>query len=389
MIITLTKWNWVWSETIPLYLHYDFGDKNYRLKVFEETTVYVDDTATGTNRTGTGEIKLYDTYPFTIPASLTRRSITVEIYDTNNVKRRTLTLDYYAGRTRVYVNYRDARTNTPVIGYITVLCQIDPPLFTEAVDSYIEVPPSIPMFIEFRGLDVKYYDIRKIIPTTHTTISVIQSDKYDVEIMAKMDLDLLRRLFYETAVSPTVSQYVYSQLPNRPDIQYLLATRLLRELKITAPIKNAWLDSNYVLHIIVEQDIIPFLSTIIIAILIAIGVISVSYVVSKYIDMRVKTSPTTINYKLIEYENERQKRVAELVEQGCRGLVGKEFIECAERVTKTIGGENLTMLVVQAQENIEKAKEEKEKYKYLAIATGAVAGLALITRGGTTIIEKR
>jgi len=389
LIVALTKWNWVWSEAIPLYLHYDFGDKNYRLKVFEETVVYVDDTATGTNRTGTGEVKLYDAYPFAIPLSLTRRSLTVEIYDANNAKRRTLTLDYYVGGPRIYVSYRDARTNTPIIGYTTVLCQIDPPLFTEAVDSYIEVPRSIPMLIEFRGLDAKYYDIRRITPTTHTAISVTQSDVYDVEIMARIDLDLMKRLFYETAVSPTVSQYAYSQLPNRPDIQYLLATRLLRELKITAPIKNAWLDSNYVLHIIVEQDIIPILKAIIIAMAVITGVISASYIASKYIDMRVKTSPTTINYKLIEYENERQKRVAELVENGCRGLAGKEFIECVERVTKAIGGENLTMLVVQAQENIEKAKEGKEKYKYLAIAAGAIAGLAIIARGGTTIIEKR
>jgi hypothetical protein len=370
-------------------LYYDFGDKRYRIKAYEETATYVDDTATNTDRTGAGEIKLYDYYPFTIPASLTRRSITVEIYSTSNTKLKTLTLDYYAGSNYITVNYKDARTNTYVTGNITAICKTDPPLFIDATGSSIAVPQNTPTIIEFRGATAKYYDIRTITLTSNATVLVTQADTYDVEIVIKIDLDLMKRLLYETTVSPTVSQYIYSQLPNRPDLQYLLATRLLRELGATAPIKNAYLDSSYNLHIIVTQDIIPLLPLIIKGLLVIGGLIIAYLIVKSLVNMYLLTNPTTLNNRLIEYETNRLKIIADLAKEACSNLTGDAYAQCVENISKGIGGENVTLLITQMQKEIEDLKKERDKYKYITITAGAIAGLALITRGGTTIIEKR
>lgn len=389
MITTLTRWNWVRAYDQPLYLYYDFGDKKYRIKAYEETVTYVDDTATNTDRTGAGEIKLYDYYPFTIPASLTRRSITVEIYDTGNTKLKTLTLDYYAGSNSVLVYYKDAKTDTYVTGNITAICKTDPPLFIDATGSSIVVPPNTPAIIEFRGATAKYYDIRTITLTGNATVLVTQTDTYDVEMIIKIDLELMKRLLYETTVSPTASQYIYSQLPNRPDLQYMLATRLLRELGATAPIKNAYLDSSYNLHIIVTQDIIPLLPLIIKGLLVIGGLILAYLIVKSLVNMYLLTNPTTLNNKLIEYETNRLKIIADLAKEACSNLTGDAYAQCVENISKGIGGENITLLITQMQKEIEDLKKENEKYKYIAVTTGAIAGLALITRGGTTIIEKR
>ena len=384
MIITLSKWNWVRSVDQPLYLYYDFGDKTYRLKVYEETATYVDDTATNTNRTGAGEIKLYDTYPFAIPASLTKRSLTVEIYDTSNAKQKAVTLDYYVGSSYVLIYYKDARTDTYVTGSITAICKIDPPLFVEATGSSIAIPPSTATIIEFRGTTEKYYDIRTIALTGNATVLVAQADIYDIEIVIKIDLELMKRLLYETAVSPTASQYIYSQLPSRPDLQYLLATRLLRELGATAPIKNAYLDSNYNLHIIVTQDIIPLLPLIIKGLLVIGGLILAYFIVKQILNIIVLTNPTALNNKLIEYESNRLKIIADLVKEGCSGLKGSDYAECVERIIRAIGGENTTLLVTQTQKDIVKLKQESDKYKYIAITAGAVAGIAFLARKQST-----
>lgn len=389
MIITLSRYNWIHVYEQPLYLYYDFGDKKYRIKAYEDTATYVDDTATNTDRTGAGEIKLYDYYPFTIPANLTRRNITVEIYNTNNIKLKTLTLDYYAGSDYITVYYRDAKTNTGVFGKATALCLIDPPLFFETQGFSIVIPPNIPTLIEFRSALSKYYDIRKVTLTSNTTVLVTQADTYDVEIIIKIDLDLMKRLLYETTVSPTASQYIYSQLPNRPDLQYMLATRLLRELGATAPIKNAYLDSSYNLHIIVTQDIIPLLPLIIKGLLVIGGLILAYLIVKSLVNMYLLTSPTTLNNKLIEYETNRLKIIADLAKEACSNLTGDAYAQCVENISKGIGGENVTLLITQMQKEIEDLKKERDKYKYMTITAGAIAGLALITRGGTTIIEKR
>jgi len=389
VIITITKWNWVRAYDQPLYLYYDFEDKKYRIKAYEGTATYIDDTATNTDRTGAGEIKLYDTYPFTIPASLTRRSITVEIYDTSNNKVKTLTLDYYVGSSYVLVYYKDAKTDTYVTGNITAICKTDPPLFVEATGSSIAIPPSTATIIEFRGATAKYYDIRTVTLTGNATIQVTQVDTYDIEIVVKIDLELMKRLLYETAVSPTASQYIYSQLPNRPDLQYLLATRLLRELGATIPIKNAYLDSNYNLHIVVTQDIIPLLPLIIKGLLVIVGIILAYYIVKSIVNIYLLTNPTTLNNKLIEYETNRLKIIADLSKEACSNLTGDAYAQCVENISKGIGGENATLLITQMQKQIEDSKKERDKYKYLAITTGAIAGLAVITRGRATIIEKK
>jgi hypothetical protein len=388
LIITLSKWNWIRAYDQPLYLYFDFEDKTYRLKIYEGTATYVDDTATNTDRTGAGEIRLYDTYPFTIPTSLTKRSITVELYDTSNNKVKTLTLDYYAGSSSVLVYYRDAKTNNYVTGNITAICKTDPPLFVETTGSSIAIPPSTPTIVEFRGTTEKYYDIRTITLTGNATVQVAQADIYDIEIVIKIDLELMKRLLYETAVSPTASQYIYSQLPSRPDLQYLLATRLLRELGATAPIKNAWMDSSYNLHIIVTQDIIPLLPLIIKGLVTIIGLILVYYIVKQIANIYLLTNPTALNNKLIEYENNRLKTIADLAKQACSNLTGDAYAQCVERISKAIGGENTTQLIAGLQKEIEELKKERDKYKYIAIATGAVAGIAFLSRGGTTIIEK-
>jgi hypothetical protein len=389
LIITLSGWNWVRSTDLPLYLYYDFEDKTYRIKAYEDTTIYIDDTATGTNRTGAGEIKLYDIYPFTIPSSLTKRSITVELYDTSNNKIKTLTLDYYAGSNYVTVYYRDAKTNDYVMGNITAICKTDPPLFVEETGSSIAIPPNTPTIVEFRGIIGKYYDIRTVTLTGNATVQVTQADTYDVEMVVKIDLELMKRLLYETAVSPTASQYIYSQLPSRPDLQYLLATRLLREMGATLPIKNAYLDSNYNLHIIVTQDTIPLLALIITRLTIIIGLILVYYIVKQIASIYLLTNPTALNNKLVEYEINRLKIIADLAKQACSGLTGYDYAQCVENVSKAIGGENATLLITQSQSQIEELQKEKDKYKYIAITAGAVAGIALISKRGTTIIERK
>jgi len=113
----------------PSKIVYDTEGQTIRLKIYEtwdsNQAIYLDDTLTGTNRTGKGIIELWSTNPHGTPSTTVVNIyfVIVEIYDTSNRLIETRKLSYaYTRKGVTTLNVKDENNNDLVaqINYITI-----------------------------------------------------------------------------------------------------------------------------------------------------------------------------------------------------------------------------------------------------------------------------
>jgi len=153
----------------PAYLYVDTEGRTVRLKVYEyieETTaIYIDDTVTGTNRTGVLELQLWSTNPHGPPPSTWwgLYDVIVEVYDTENklIERRLLGYAYtnYNPKT---VEFRDEK-GSYVTGAVAYYVLLDGKVYYIIDHSAMLVFPAPPPgyetrgYVEFTSFNPKFY----------------------------------------------------------------------------------------------------------------------------------------------------------------------------------------------------------------------------------------
>lgn len=185
----------------PARVMYDMEGSTGRFKIYEvydsNQAIYVDDTVTGTNRTGKGIIQLWSENPHGTPPSNTIAvyEVIVEVYDTLNVLKETLRLKYaYTRKDIVTINVKDEK-NADLTADITFLMAYNNEGFFKR---YYGASTTVPLpidptkaYLEILGVrEQKYYMIERFdrIATVPGTYSI--SIKPRDEIIVYTDIEI-------------------------------------------------------------------------------------------------------------------------------------------------------------------------------------------------------
>ena len=172
--VAFSRYNIFRAFDQPCYLYVDTEGSVVRLKVYEvvgETTiVYVDDTATGTNRAGAFELQIWGEVPHGVPP--TDRwlffTVFVEVYDTNNRLLETHRLNYaYTNYNAKTVEFKDSEGRY-IQGNSAFYVNINNVMYYwYGFTPVIAIPTPPPGtedrgFIEFSAQKPKYYFVERI-----------------------------------------------------------------------------------------------------------------------------------------------------------------------------------------------------------------------------------
>ncbi|MCL7390203.1 MAG: hypothetical protein LZ173_09805, partial [Thaumarchaeota archaeon] len=152
------------SYDMPAYLYLDTEGDTVRLKIYEVyggiTTVYIDDTATNTNRSGQMLVKIWDTSVHGSPPSAPAiYEITVEIYNINNELRESKKLKYKYVQSNTMLNFKRP-DGVDLIGIINFIDTQG--FFIHYYGSTISFYYESNAYIEFLRQEGKYYYIGKV-----------------------------------------------------------------------------------------------------------------------------------------------------------------------------------------------------------------------------------
>ena len=203
----------------PAYIIYDTEGQTVRLKIYEiwdsNQAIYVDDTATSTNRSGKSMLRLWSTNPRGTPSTTVVNIyfVTVEIYDTSNRLIETRKLSYaYTRKGVTTLNVKDENNNALVsqINYVTIYnnerffktyygTSITIPYPDNPTQTYLEVVKVVK--------DKKYYlldRLNRIAPSAGT---------YNIKLLPKSEIII----YMDVELSNTV----ISTLLSIPGLNYL------------------------------------------------------------------------------------------------------------------------------------------------------------------------
>ena len=178
---------------MPSYILVDMGYL-HRLKVYEsETIIYIDDTATGTNRQATPYVvRVWSENPHgTPPYTPIVYTVYVDVYDTNNVLKERHTLKYMYVRSFYTVNFVDENDRALEMLTYVVIYRQDGVYYYKYYGSTIRIPDygGYNLILEAsRDKDGKKYYFVKRNPELYsvTKIKVTPNNKYIVGIRIKV-----------------------------------------------------------------------------------------------------------------------------------------------------------------------------------------------------------
>lgn len=274
----LVKVSWIHqniftSYDIPAYILLDTEGKTVRLKVYETydniTSVYIDDTATNTNRSGTIILKVWDTNQHGNPPSTPAfYDLIVEIYDTNNmlIETKTLKYEYVASNTTIHLVKADTKTElVALINYVD-----SQGYFIQYYGSNISFYYDPNGYIEVVQNSGKYYGISKVSkiasqPGSYTLyVNPADSDGYvRVEFDIVVTNDLLNAIYNAPLISNIMSFLMWLGA-NWINYNMVIASHILSYLGFS----NFFIekveyftttDGKPALRIIARQDISPLL----------------------------------------------------------------------------------------------------------------------------------
>lgn len=288
-------------------IYVDMG-YTHRLKVIDGTTTLIDDTTTGTNRSGNPyTISLWTVNPIgDPPATPIVRTVRIEVYDTNNTLRETHSLKYLYGVYKWIVGFVDENDKTLNITAVCVT-RYDGDIFVRSGIGAVSIPDvgSNPLILELSGYqnNKKYYFV-KFNPHlewqgTAIQIKVYPRDKYIIK--TTIDIPSLSG----NPALETIGNFI-SWLGNRiMDINLGVATIIANALGLRAPVVKTEIDLvNGTLTLYYVNDPIP---AIVIIAGVVVGIVAgvvMSIAIQCYRDIRL----AEVNYearKLI-YEANKQ-----------------------------------------------------------------------------------
>jgi len=276
----------------PAYITYDTEGATARFKIYEtwdsNQAIYLDDTATNTNRSGKGVLQLWSENPHGTPptGTIAVYEVIIEVYDTLNVLKQTLRLKYaYTRKDIVTINIKDEK-NTDLPANIHYLMVYNNEGFFKTYYGATMTLPSPPepskAYLEILRIkdSLKYYMIDRFdriatAPGTYN-VSIKPRDKivtyFDVEINNTVINTLMSipGLSYVTSFLFNITLQLYNYgLVIGNYIKDLLGLRDYYVVKV-----EKVSDSPLVLRFYYETDIAPILVVLILGLAIAGTVIA-------------------------------------------------------------------------------------------------------------------
>jgi hypothetical protein len=378
------------SYDMPGYIYLDTENVQVRLKVYEvydsTQAIYIDDTLTGTNRSGQQIIKIWNTNVHGNPSSTPAiYSVIVEIYDTNNklIETRTLKYKYVSSNTVLFFKKQD---NTDLIGIINYVDSEG--YFIHYYGGSISLYYDPNAYIEFLRQQGKYYFIGKLSrviqsPGTYNVTITPSPDGYvHYYIDIKIDNQLLSWIFN----TPVISQFADFILWLNINVEsYLLyvTSRLLERIGLM----NYRIDkvevvskSPFTLRIYLSQDISTALLIGIIVGALAAGILigliaggyivdivySIERIVALKITQETYNQYTDLVMKVIEFCNSKYGNNPSDVQKCLDDLLSKINPPTTSTLNTITEIENL-------QKKIKEIEAEVDKWRTIAIISIMIA----------------
>jgi len=313
----------------PARLVYDTEGATLRFRIYEtwdsNQAIYVDDTATNTNRTGKGILDLWSTNPHGTPSSTTVNiyTITIEVYDASNRLLETRKLSYAytrKGVTYIYVKDENNQDLIAQINYVTVYNNdryfrtysgtfITIPYPDNPTQSYLEI-------LSVKSRDRKYYMIDRFdrIGTGAGTynIKLAPRDKIIVYMDVTITNDIITKLMSIPGLN-YVTSFLINLGINILNFGLVIGNyiRELLGLKDYYVVKAEKISDNpLVIRFYYRTDIAPLLAVIILGSIIC-GTIITWVIATAIRDMRV----AEMTYETQKVITERYTQYTKLVDK--------------------------------------------------------------------------
>jgi hypothetical protein len=393
------------SYDMPAYIYLDAEREIVRLKVYEEyndsIAIYIDDTATGTNRSGQMLVKIWDTNVHGSPPSTpTIYEVTVEIYDTGNRLRevKKLRYKYVRSNTVLFFKSPDGRSLVGIINYA------DTQGFTiHAYGSSISLYYEADAYIEFLRQEGKYYYIGKLsrvieAPGSYNVIIYPSRDGYiHFYIDIKIDNDLLRWVFNTPSVSE-FADFILQLSFKATGLTLYIATRILERAGLSdVRVDNVEVVSTspLVIRIYASQDPKTLLKAVIVVGLVAIGILiglivgghvvdivySLERIVALEVSKQIYVQYTNLVAMIIDY--------CKNTYSGNNEMIDKCVNELLSKVTPpTMSALNAITEIEKIQKEIKKLQEEISMWKTLVIVAAIIIIAFMIAQRETILVTR-
>jgi hypothetical protein len=391
------------SYDMPAYIYLDTEGDTVRLKVYEEyeggTAIYIDDTATRTNRRGQLLIKIWDTNvhgtPPTTPAIY---EVTVEIYDTANRLRsaRKLRYKYVRSNTVLFFRSPDGRSLVGIINYVDTQG-----FFIHAYGSSISLYYEGEAYIEFLRQESKHYYIGKLkrvvgTPGAYNVIIYPSRDGYiHFYIDIKIDNELLRWIFNTPVISEFagfiaqislnihgLSLYVASKILERAGLSDIVINKV--EVVSTSPLT---------IRIHASQDPKPLLKAVAVVGLLAFGLLA-GLIAGGYIVDIVYSFERVVALKVTEQIYTQYSNLVAMIIDYCKNtysgnneMINKCIDELLSKITlPTVTAINAVVDIQKIQEEIKKLRDEINMWKTLVIVAAIIIVALIIAQRQAVVV---
>jgi hypothetical protein len=382
------------SYDIPAHIYLDTEREVVRLKVYEEydgsIAIYIDDTATGTNRSGQMLIKIWDTNIHGSPPSTPRvYEVTVEVYDTANRLREVKKLKYKYVRSDTVLFFKKP-DGTDLVGIINYADTQG--FFIHAYGSSISLYYEADAYIEFLRQEGKHYYIGKLgrvvsAPGAYNVIIYPSRDGYiHFYIDIKIDNDLLRWVFD----TPGISEFAGFILQINLKIEGLalyVASKLLEKAGLSDyVVDNVEVVSTnpLVMRIYVSQDPKTAVLAVVIVGVLAAGIL-LGLILGGYIVDIVYSFERIVALKVTEQIYTQYTNLVAMIIDYCKStyadnkeMADKCIDELLSKITPpTVSAISAVSEIEKIQKEIKKLQEEISMWKTLVIVA-AIIIIALI-----------
>jgi len=365
----------------PAYIELDPEGMTVRLKVYEGAVTYLDDTATGTNRSTYQVIQIWSTNPSPLHPSPLGRMVIVEVYDTSNNLLEKHRLPYLYGQKYKSIPIIDENGN-PLGCDIAVT--VYPFYYCIYNSGYIDIPwnsdtEDRQIYEVYNVISKKYYFIGRV----DTIENLSQLQLYPVEkVTIRVDYDAsvipLSNLLSIGGSLPYVKNFINSFHSLVLSNTVWLARAISSATGINLPIvKVEYHSETNTISVYYEQDPIPLIVQIILYAL-AIGagiaiIINLPAILDIIKNMAI-TEQIRAQAEMIKTMADQNKTILNTALQQCGSN-----IECIRQVLAALNTANVSL--AQAAGEIQGLKDEISKLKEQRVWIGLGAGLGGIIAG--------
>jgi hypothetical protein len=384
--------NYFHAYDVPAYLLIDTGGLTVRLKVYDDIATYIDDTLTGTNRSGRFIVRVWDTNPHTL-SSPKVIPLFVEIYDTSNnlIEKRVLSYVYGTPLRVIEFRYPQGGSVTASWAYVCHLNGVT--VFATGTSSSMPLPVNNGVAEAFAYSAVrggKFYSAFKIDAAPDAVVLWGPSDKYLVRLKLKYTPLSFARLFGIPGfnyLDDFISKF-YSAFTLNPALYFAhVVSATLQRLGINLPIVSVFSDGEFI-YVDYEQDIAwEVVVFALIAFIIALpGIVEIIHDITTMISTysqseRDKYVADTYRQVMENYSNTLNKAMEYVNSIQDPSERAKAFnqIMSSPLINPSTYYSGLTTVIKQKDEEAEKLKSELSNTKnMLYLAAGVAIALAII-----------